>query len=133
MCPFFRPRGERSVERRPFRCRGRCRKANQAGPYVALEGQGRWPTMVDETGKEPFCAACKKAKETPWICVTCERANLHRAVCSPRCMRIHESDGRHRKELRSQQAKAIGLDAPPRRRTGNRVQVRIIQRKRPNT
>jgi len=89
-----------------------CRGMEPAGPYVALEGQGRLPTMVDDAGKEPFCAACKKAKETPWICVTCERANLDRAVCSLRCMRVHECDGRHRKELRIQQAKAVAAAVP---------------------
>jgi len=81
-------------------------------------------------GKEPFCIVCKKPKETPLICQICESPNFHRAVCSPRCMRVHERNGWHRKQLRIQQAKAIGLDAPPRR--GNRVQVHIIRQKGPS-
>jgi hypothetical protein len=80
--------------------------------------------MADDAGKESVCFTCKKQKVTPWTCEVCERANLLRQVCSARCLRLHERDGRHRKELRLQQAKAIGLDAPPPRR-GQRVQVRI--------
>ena len=82
--------------------------------------------MVD-TGELHCCFTCKKPKVTQWTCEICERAGLQIEVCSRRCMIRHERNGRHRKELRIQQAKAIGLDAPPPRR-GARVQVKIIRR-----
>jgi hypothetical protein len=80
---------------------------------------------MTDTGEDDCCFTCKKPKVTPWTCEICERAGLQIEVCSVRCMRIHERNGRHRKELKIQQAKAIGLDAPPRR--GARVQVRSIK------
>ena len=82
---------------------------------------------MTDVGPTHCCFTCKKSKSTPWTCKTCERAGLQIEVCSERCMRIHERNGRHVKELRIQQAKATGLDAPPPRR-GARVQVRIIRR-----
>ena len=71
---------------------------------------------------------CKKPKVTPWTCEICEQAGLDVEVCSTRCMRVHERNGRHRRELRAQQAKGIGLDAPP-RPAGARVRVRIVRRR----
>jgi len=59
------------------------------------------------------CCACKKPKKAPWTCVVCERAKVYRAACSTRCMRLHERDGRHRKELREQEAQASGTRPPP--------------------
>ena len=79
-------------------------------------------------GDVSCCATCKKPKVTPWTCEVCEHAGLKVEVCSTRCMRVHERNGRHRKELRAQQAKAIVPDAPP-RRGGGRARVRIIRRK----
>jgi hypothetical protein len=81
---------------------------------------------MSELGRPHYCFTCKKVKATPWTCKVCEHAGIEIEVCSLRCMRIHERDGRHRKERRIQEAKTIGLDAPPRR--GARVQVRIIRK-----
>jgi hypothetical protein len=83
---------------------------------------------MGDSGEPHCCFTCKKPQVTPWMCETCARAGLKIEVCSARCMLRHERNGRHRKELRIQQAKAIGLDAPPSRR-GARVQVKIIRRK----
>jgi hypothetical protein len=58
----------------------------------------------------------------------CEVAGLARAVCSGRCRRTHERDGRHRLEAKKQLA-AASTHGPVRKRARGRVQVRIVRRK----
>jgi hypothetical protein len=55
-----------------------------------------------EKSDTPVCFVCRKSLEPSWVCTICEKAGLAVAVCSPRCRRVHERDGRHRKEKRRQ-------------------------------
>lgn len=53
-----------------------------------------------------LCSVCKKANDPHWVCVVCEAVGLRIHTCSIRCKRVHERDGRHRKEAKLQLAKA---------------------------
>jgi hypothetical protein len=46
------------------------------------------------------CFVCKKPREPIWACDVCAGAGRAVSVCSPRCRRVHERDGRHRLEKR---------------------------------
>ena len=48
------------------------------------------------------CSVCRKPIASFWVCKVCEKAKLSIFACSDRCRRVHNRDGRHRKELKAQ-------------------------------
>jgi len=57
----------------------------------------------------PICSVCKKprlpaaAASWIWACGLCALAGRIVEVCSPRCRRVHERDGLHRRERRKRE------------------------------
>jgi hypothetical protein len=52
------------------------------------------------------CFVCKKPRATIWDCDICVTVGRQVSVCSPRCRRVHERDGLHRREKRRQSTPA---------------------------
>ena len=63
--------------------------------------------LVDIPMSPLTCSVCRKAMVTWWTCEICERAGLEIVACCAVCTRKHERNGRHRKEKRLQEAKAM--------------------------
>ena len=64
-----------------------------------------------------WCEVCKKEKPCQWICLLCTQAGVRATFCSRLCRAKHGRNGRHRKELKLEQARLeaqkSGETAPP--------------------
>jgi hypothetical protein len=52
-----------------------------------------------------WCAICKKEKPCQWIWLICTQGGVQATFCSRMCRAKHGRNGRHRKELRLEQAR----------------------------